>query len=58
MMKPLGLVYQKINICPNLYMLYYLKNKDLIECKICGHARYKTRPMKLFIETHMQNDDH
>ena len=58
MMKPLGLVYQKIDICPNFYMLYYLKNEDLIECKICRHARYKTRPMKLFIETHMQNDDH
>jgi len=40
-MKPLGLGYQKIDICPNFFMLYYLKNRELIECRICGLACYK-----------------
>ena len=40
-MKPLGLGYLKIDMCPNFYMLYYLENVELIECKTCGHSRYK-----------------
>jgi len=32
MMKPLGLGYQKINICHNFCMLYYLENAELTEC--------------------------
>ena len=43
MMKPLGLGYQKIDMCPNFYMLYYLKNIELTECITCGHSRYKPR---------------
>jgi len=43
MMKPFGLGYQKINICPNFCMLYYLKNAELTECMTCGHSRYKPR---------------
>jgi hypothetical protein len=43
MMKSLGLEYQKIDICPNFYMLYYLENVELIECWTCGHSRYKPR---------------
>ncbi|KAJ6957470.1 hypothetical protein NC653_039429 [Populus alba x Populus x berolinensis] len=43
MMKPLGLGYQKINMCPNFYMLYYLENVKLIECMTCGYSRYKPR---------------
>ena len=47
MMKSLGLGYQKIDIYiyiyPNLCMLYYIENVDLIKCRICGHARYKTK---------------
>jgi hypothetical protein len=31
MMKPLDLGYQKINMCPNFFMLYYLKNVELTE---------------------------
>ena len=31
MMKPLGLWYQKINMCPNFCMLYYLENAELTE---------------------------
>jgi hypothetical protein len=46
MMKPLGLGYQKINMCPNFCMLYYLENTELIECKTCGHSRYKPRTDK------------
>jgi hypothetical protein len=42
-MKPLGLGYQKIDMCPNFCMLYYLENAELIECMTCGHSRYKTR---------------
>jgi len=43
MMKPLGLEYQKIDMCPNFCMLYYLENAELTECMTCGHSRYKPR---------------
>jgi len=43
MTKPLGLGYQKIDICPNFYMLYYLENAELTECMTYGHSRYKPR---------------
>jgi hypothetical protein len=43
MMKPLGLGYQKIDICPNFCMLYYLKNTEMTKCMTCGHSRYKPR---------------
>jgi len=42
-MKPLGLGYQKINMCPNFCMLYYLENAEMTECMTCGHSRYKPR---------------
>ena len=45
-MKPLGLGYQKINMCPNFCMLYYLENAELTECMTCGHSRYKPRTGK------------
>jgi hypothetical protein len=40
MMKPLGLGYQKIDMCPNFCKLYYLENIKLIKCRICWHSRY------------------
>jgi hypothetical protein len=43
MMKPLGLGYQKIDMCHNFCMLYYLENAKLTECMTCGHSRYKLR---------------
>jgi hypothetical protein len=43
MMKPLGLGYQKIDMCPNFCMLYYLENFELTECITCGHSRYKLK---------------
>jgi hypothetical protein len=43
MMKPLGLWYQKIDMCPNFCMLYYLENAEMTECMTCGHSRYKPR---------------
>ena len=43
MMKPLNLGYQKIDMCPNFCMLYYLENAELTECMRCGHSRYKPR---------------
>jgi hypothetical protein len=46
MMKPLGLGYQKIDICPNFCMLHYLENAELTECITCGHSRYKPRTGK------------
>jgi len=46
MMKTLGPGYQKINMCPNFYMLYYLENTELIEYKTCGHSHYKPRTNK------------
>jgi hypothetical protein len=42
-MKPLGLGYQKIDMCPNFCMLYYLENVKMTECMTCGHSRYKPR---------------
>jgi hypothetical protein len=41
--KPLSLGYQKIDMCLNFCMLYYLENAELIECMTCGHSRYKPR---------------
>jgi hypothetical protein len=46
MMKPLGLGYQKIDMCPNFCMLYYLENAEITECMTCGHSRYKPRTGK------------
>jgi hypothetical protein len=43
MMKPLGLGYQKIDICPNFCMLYYLEIAEMTECMTCGHSRFKPR---------------
>jgi len=43
MMKPLSLGYQKIDMCPNFCMLYYLENAEMTECMTCGHSRYKPR---------------
>ena len=43
MMKPLVLGYQKIDMCHNFCMLYYLENAKLTECMTCGHSRYKPR---------------
>jgi hypothetical protein len=43
MMKPLGLGYQKIDMCPNFCILYYLENSKLTECMTCGHSHYKPR---------------
>jgi hypothetical protein len=45
-MKPLSLGYKKINMCPNFYMLYYLENAELTECRIYGHSHYKPRTGK------------
>ena len=35
--------YQKINMCPNFCMLYYLENAEMTECMTCRHSRYKPR---------------
>jgi hypothetical protein len=42
-MKPLGLGYQKIDMCPNFCMLYYIENAEMTECMTCGHSRYKPK---------------
>jgi len=42
MMKSLGLEYQKIDLCPNFCILYYLENTELTKCITYVHARYKT----------------
>jgi hypothetical protein len=46
MMKPFDLGYQKIDICQNFCMLYYIENAELTECRTCGYARYKPRTGK------------
>ena len=38
MMKPLGLEYQKIDICLNFFMLYYGEDVNLIDCKTYRYA--------------------
>jgi len=43
MMKPLGLGYQKIDMCPNFCMLYFLENAEMTECITCEHSRCKPR---------------
>jgi len=43
MMKPLGLGYQKIDMCPNFCMLYYLEKAEMTKCMTCGHSRYKPK---------------
>jgi len=43
MMKPFGLRYLKIDMCPNFCMFYYLENVELTECMTCGHSHYKPR---------------
>jgi len=45
-MKPLGLGYEKIDMCPNFCMLYYLENAEMTECMTYGHSRYKPRTGK------------
>jgi len=47
MMKPLSLGYQKIDMCPNFCMLYYLENAELTECMTCEHSRYEPRTRRV-----------
>ena len=57
MMKPLGLGYQKIDMCPNFCMLYYLKNAELTQCRACEHPHYKTmngRGMTLIVHRRLR----
>ena len=42
MMKPLGLGYQNIDMCPNFCM--YLENAEMTECMICGHSCHQGLP--------------
>lgn len=41
MMKPLGLGYQKIDMCLNFCMIYYGEYANFTKCKTCQHSRYK-----------------
>jgi hypothetical protein len=41
MMKPLGLGYQKIDVCLNFCMIYYGEYANFTECKTCHHSCYK-----------------
>jgi hypothetical protein len=42
MKKSLGLGYQKIDMCPNFYMLDYLKNVELTDYRTCRQSHYKS----------------
>jgi hypothetical protein len=55
--KLIGLGYHKTDMCPNFYILYYLENAELIECKICGHAHYKSRTGREGLLSHIENLD-
>jgi len=57
MMKPLGLGYQKIDMCPNFCMLYYFENAELTECMTCVHSCYKPRIGRERLSWHIKNLD-
>ena len=42
-MRPLGLGYEKYDVCPNYCMLYYGADAMKINCDFCGSSRYKPR---------------
>uniref|UniRef100_A0A6N2KNU2 Uncharacterized protein n=1 Tax=Salix viminalis TaxID=40686 RepID=A0A6N2KNU2_SALVM len=42
-MRPLGLGYEKYDVCPNYCMLYYGVDAMKINCDLCGSSRYKPR---------------
>jgi hypothetical protein len=42
-MRPLGLGYEKYDMCPNYCMLYYRADTMKINCDFCGSSRYKPR---------------
>jgi hypothetical protein len=45
-MKPLGLGYQKVDMCLNFCMLYYDEDENFSKYKTCGHAQYKLNTSK------------
>jgi hypothetical protein len=45
-MKPLGLGYQKVDMCLNFCMLYYDEDENFTKYKTCGHAQYKLNTSK------------
>jgi len=42
-MRPLGLGYDKYDVCPNYYMLYYGVDAMKTNCDFCGSLRYKPK---------------
>jgi hypothetical protein len=42
-MRPLGLGYEKYDVCPNYCMLYYGADVMKINCDFCGSSQYKPR---------------
>jgi len=42
-MRPLGLGYEKYDVCPNYCMLYYGADAMKINCNFCRSSRYKPR---------------
>jgi len=41
--RPLGLGYEKYDVCPNYCMLYYGADAMKINCDFCGSSQYKPR---------------
>jgi hypothetical protein len=54
-MKLFGLGYQKFDMCPNFYMLYYIKNIDLTECRTCRHVRINPELVGEWFLSHIEN---
>ena len=57
MMKPLGLGYQKIDICPNFCMLYYLENAEMTECRQAGIPVTNPELVEERLSWHIKNLD-
>ena len=55
MMKSLGLGYQKIDMCPNFCMLYYLENVELTECITCVHSVTNPELARERLSWHIKN---
>ena len=57
-MRPLGLGYDKYDVCPNFYTLYYRVDAMKTNCDFCGSLRYKLKiPLVKVLISQRNNSD-